>query len=79
MLFDENENKIKILSIKIDELLRKYKELKEENERLKNELTTIKASNEAKDAHIQKLEEKVTLNDFEGDEILSKIEEVLSR
>ncbi len=79
MLLAGDENKIKKLSVKIDELLRKFEELKKENESLKNELTAIKASDKAKDTHIQKLEEKVTLNDFEGDEILSKIEEVLSR
>ncbi len=79
MLFEENENKIKRLSTKIDELLRKFEETKKENESLKNELVAIKASNEAKNTHIQKLEEKVSMNDFEGDEILSRIEEVLSR
>ena len=78
MLFQET-NKIKLLSQKIDELLKKYKELKEENERLKNELTALKANNEAKDIHIKNLEEKVNISDIESDDILSKIEEVLSR
>ena len=78
MLFQET-NKTKILSQKIDELLKNYKELKEENERLKNELATLKASNEAKDIHIRSLEEKVNLSDIESEDILSKIEEVLSR
>ena len=78
MLFGET-NKIKILSQKIDELLKKYKELKEENERLKNEIATIKASNEAKDSHIKSLEEKVNISELESEDILSKIEEVLNR
>jgi len=78
MLFQET-NKIKILSQKIDELLKNYKELKEENEKLKNELTALKASNEAKDIHIKRLEEKVNVSDLESEDILSKIEEVLNR
>ena len=78
MLFQET-NKTKILSQKIDELLKNYKELKEENERLKNELTALKASNEAKDIHIKNLEEKVNVSDIQSDDILSKIEEVLNR
>ncbi len=78
MLFEET-NKIKLLSQKIDELLKNYKDLKEESEKLKNEVATLKASNDAKDIHIKKLEEKVSISDLEGDEILSKIEEVLGR
>ncbi len=78
MLFQES-NKISTLSQKIDELIRSYKELKEENERLKNELATLKASNEAKDIHIRSLEEKVNVSDIQSEDILSKIEEVLSR
>jgi len=78
MLFEET-NKIKLLSQKIDELLKNYKDLKKESEKLKNEVATLKASNEAKDIHIKRLEEKVSISDLEGDEILSKIEEVLGR
>ncbi len=78
MLFEET-NKIKLLSQKVDELLKNYKDLKEESEKLKNEIATLKASNEAKDIHIKRLEEKVSISDLEGDEILSKIEEVLGR
>ncbi len=78
MLFEET-NKIKLLSQKIDELLKNYKDLKEESEKLKNEVATLKASNDAKDVHIKRLEEKVSISDLEGDEILSKIEEVLGR
>ena len=78
MLFQEM-NKTKVLSQKIDELLKKYKELKEENERLKNEVATLKASSEAKDIHIKNLEEKVNVSDLESEDILSKIEEVLNR
>ncbi len=79
MLFEENDSKIKRLSIKIDELLRKYEEIKKENESLKNEIVTLKSGSDAKDIHIKKLEEDINSVEFEGDEILSKIEEVLSR
>jgi site-specific DNA-adenine methylase len=78
MLFEET-SKTKLLSQKIDELLRNYKNLKEENERLKNEITSLKASNEAKDIHIKRLEERVSVSDVESEDILSKIEEVLNR
>ncbi len=78
MLFEERD-KIKLLGEKVEELLRNYKELKEENARLKNEVTTLKASNDAKDAHIKRLEEKVNISEVTGDDLLSKIEEVLNR
>ena len=78
MLFKET-NKTELLSQKIDELLRQFKELKEENDRLKNELTTLRASNEAKDMHIKNLEEKVNISNIESDDLLKKIEEVLNR
>ena len=78
-MLSEETNKIKLLSQKVDELLKNYKDLKEESEKLKNEIATLKASNDAKDIHIKKLEEKVSISDLEGDEILSKIEEVLGR
>ncbi len=79
MLFEEDDNKIKKLALKIDELLSKYQNLKEENSTLKNEILSLKASNEAKDLHIKKLEERVSSVEYEGDELLNKIEEVLSR
>jgi len=78
MLFEET-NKIKLLGQKVEELLKNYKELKEENARLKNEIITLKASNDAKDAHIKRLEEKVNVSEVTGDDLLSKIEEVLNR
>ena len=78
-MFFEDTSKTKILSQKIDELLKNYKELKDENEKLKNEVATLKASNEAKDIHIKRLEERVSISDVESEDILSKIEEVLNR
>ncbi len=78
-MFFEDMSKTKILSQKIDELLKNYKELKDENEKLKNEVATLKASNEAKDIHIKRLEERVSISDVESEDILSKIEEVLNR
>jgi len=78
-MFFEDTSKTKILSQKVDELLKNYKELKDENEKLKNEVATLKASNEAKDIHIKRLEERVSISDVESEDILSKIEEVLNR
>ena len=78
-MFFEDTSKTKILSQKVDELLKNYKELKDENEKLKNEVATLKASNEAKDIHIKRLEERVSISDVESEDILSKIKEVLNR
>jgi len=75
----ESVNLIEKLTQKIDELLKKYQTLKEENETLRRELITTKASNEAKDAQIQKLQEEIGLKEMELEEILEKVEKILEQ
>lgn len=78
MLFGE-EVTVSKLSEKVNDLLVSYEELKAENERLRQEVVTLKAQNEVKDTQIQKLEQEVSTKDIEADDILGKIEEVLKR
>ena len=65
------------LGSKIDEVLSQISNLKDENERLRTELTTIKAASEAKDARIEKLEEEMLEKDVELEDIIKKIENIL--
>jgi len=65
------------LSNKIDAMLASVNEAKEENEKLRTELTTIKAASEAKDARIDKLEEEMSMKDMELEDIIKKIEGIL--
>ncbi len=51
--------------------------LREELERVRNELTTAKAGSEAKDSEIRRLEESLQLKELEVADILGKIEQVL--
>ncbi len=73
----ENLSVIDKLSEKIDTLLAKLKNLEEENARLRNEIVSIKAQNEAKDAQIAKLNEEVAMKDLEIEEVIGKIEAIL--
>ena len=68
-----------ILTVDLEELLKNYQRLKEENEKLRRELVTCKASNEAKDAQIQKLQEEIHLKDLELEEIVEKVEKILGQ
>jgi len=78
---EEGEKKgsaIDLLSKKIDEVLARIKTLEEENNNLRNELVAVKAQNEAKDAQIAKLDEELMMKDLEIEEVIGKIETMLS-
>ena len=66
------------LSKKIDKVLARIKALEEENNNLRNELVAVKAQNEAKDAQIAKLDEELMMKDLEIEEVIGKIETMLS-
>ncbi|BCD62848.1 MULTISPECIES: cell division protein ZapB [Nitratiruptor] len=66
------------LSQKIDDLLDKYTILKDENERLRTELVTCKAASEEKDKEIEKLRDELAMKNLEIDEIIKKIENLVS-
>jgi len=77
----ENEKKgsvVELLSKKIDEVLARIKTLEEENNNLRNEIVALKAQNEAKDAQIAKLDEELMMKDLEIEEVIGKIETMLS-
>ncbi len=67
------------LSQKIDDLLARFEAMKSENDKLRQELVTLKAQSESKNIQISKLEEDLMSRDIESDDIFSKIEEVLKR
>ncbi len=73
----ENLSLIDKLSDKIDALLAKLKHLEEENSRLRNEVVSLKAQSEAKDAQIAKLNEELAMKDLEIEEVIGKIEAML--
>ena len=77
----ENEKKgsvVELLSKKIDEVLTRIKAVEEENNSLRNEIVALKAQNEAKDAQIAKLDEELMMKDLEIEEVIGKIETMLS-
>ena len=73
----ENVPVIEQLSKKIDSVVGRIKALEEENARLRNELVSVKAQNEAKDVQIDKLNEELTMKDLEIEEVIGKIEAIL--
>ena len=70
-------NIIEQLNEKIDAMVSRYDNMKNENESLRNELVSAKAQSEAKDAQIRRLEEENALKDIEIEEIVKKIESAL--
>jgi len=80
-MFEELKEEVTIskLATKVNDLLTRFEELKTQNDTLRQDVVTLKAQNQAKDAQIEKLEEDLMKKDIESDDIFSKIEEVLKR
>lgn len=73
----ENQTTMEILSEKVSQVLEKHTSLQSENERLRNEMVTLKAQAEMKDQEIEKLTEQNVMKDLEIEEIVTKIESIL--
>ncbi|MDD2357920.1 MAG: hypothetical protein PHX13_08410 [Thiovulaceae bacterium] len=65
------------LSLKVAEMLRQFGVYKEENEKLRNELMTLKAEREIKDQEIARLFQENSNKDMEIEAIVSQIESML--
>ena len=74
----QNETPISTLNDKISQIIEKYNSLKEENDKFKMELITLKAEKEVKAQEIEKLLEENVMKDLEIEEIVNKIETMLS-
>ena len=70
---------IEELNTKIDAILSRYENIKDENQSLQNELLNAKAYSEAKDTQIKRLEEENASKDVEIEEIVKKIELALGQ
>ena len=73
----ENLTVLEKLDKKIDELLKKVYNLKEENEALRQELAQEKSQCQIKNQEIQRLEELNMKKDREIEEIVTKIESLI--
>ena len=78
IMFSEEFTVSKLVE-KVNDLLSRFEDLKAQNSTLRQEVMTLKAQNEAKDAQILKLQEELTAKNIESDDILGRIEEVLRR
>ena len=77
-MFNEEFTVSKLVE-KVNDLLGRFEDMKAQNSTLRQEVMTLKAQNEAKDAQILKLQEELTAKNIESDDILGRIEEVLKR
>ena len=68
----------KKLKEKINAMVSRYENMKNENESLRTEVMNAKAQSEAKDAAITRLEDENALKDIEIEEIVKKIESALT-
>jgi len=64
---------------KVNDLLKRFEDVRFQNDALRQEVMTLKAQNEAKDSQIFKLQEELTNKNIESDDILGRIEEVLRK
>lgn len=67
------------LTDKINELLTRYNELREDNKKLRDELVRARAENEAKSTEIERLENELKSRNIESEDIAKKIEAVLGK
>ncbi len=77
MMMEEKTN-LEMLNEKVSLILQKYDELKSENEMMRNEFITLRSQSEIKDGEITRLSEENTMKDLEIEEIVNKIESILS-
>jgi chromosome segregation ATPase len=73
----ENQTTLQKLNDKISDVLSSYAAAKEELERLRLEVVTLKSEKEMKNKEIEKLIEQNTLKDLEIEEIVEKIERMM--
>lgn len=75
----EEQKIVPTLGDKIKELIEKYKEATDENEKLRNEIVAVKAQNEALTSRLGKLEEDMVVKNLTEDELFKEIENVLDK
>lgn len=75
----EEQKIVPTLGDKIKELIEKYKEATDENEKLRNEIIAVKAQNEALTSRLGKLEEDMVVKNLTEDELFKEIENVLDK
>ena len=66
-----------VLNQKVGELIRRYKDLRLENERLRNELMEAKAQNETINLTLKELEDGILEANLSESDLLKQIESVL--
>ncbi|MCZ6160041.1 hypothetical protein [Campylobacter ureolyticus] len=75
----EEQKIVPTLGDKIKELIEKYKEAINENEKLRNEIVAVKAQNEALTSRLGKLEEDMVIKNLTEDELFKEIENILDK
>ncbi|MEN4046970.1 MULTISPECIES: hypothetical protein [Sulfurimonas] len=73
----DNQTALNKLSEKVSSILEKYHTLIDENEKMRNEIVTLKADCALKNQEIERLHEENAQKDIEIEEIVNKIESIL--
>ena len=77
-IFDE-EKKVEGLGQKVEELIRRYGEAREENARLRAEITSLKAQNEALSMQLGSLEDDAEYRKISDEELSKKLDEIFAK
>ena len=73
----DKKSTVEILDNRVSQVLEQYKVLKNENERLHDNLSSLNKSIESKNQEIEKLNEENAMKDLEIEDIISKVENIL--
>ena len=74
----QEKTTLETLNEKVGLVLQKHHELKGENEMMRNELVTLRSQLELKEGEVTRLSEENAMKDLEIEEIVNKIESILS-
>ncbi|WP_297574763.1 hypothetical protein [uncultured Campylobacter sp.] len=78
-MFNEEKAAVTTLTDKVKELIKKYEDSLIENERLRTEITAIKAQNEALSVELAKMEEDIVMKNLTEEDLFKEIESVLAK
>lgn len=75
---ERTQSVVSRLTDKIEDWVEQFSSMKAENEKLISESVSLKAQNEAKDIVIAKLEEEISGKEAELEELVNKVDQLIS-
>lgn len=74
----DKKSTVEILDNRVSQILEQYKVLKNENERLQENIASLNKNIESKNQEIDTLSEENAMKDLEIEDIIAKVENILN-